>query len=386
MISFALCSLINTALDQNSHFAQNLSNSHKCHAHMDKYNSSFPRSDRFLTLDAFIACLTEEFGQESGFHNFLRPEKVIADGGGIHCSYEPNIGTGWAEILRPFPGVLFMYYKGRYNSPVQLSRIAKKLSKPDEHYMVRLVRNGELLQRFGTRTQRLTAGQGLVYSYPEKVEMDFWPKEGVWHQYCHILFTDEGLQKACQLFDLVAPSQLLALPYTQQAEDKAIQNLKGKMFEQFINSLWDMNGPDHLRLTLLRLRIGELLCLLSGADDRASGSPRSGVPPSEIRKIRELKSILDTQYVDPPSLERLCRQIGLNRRKLTEGFRALYGSSIGAYCQNQRLSKARHLLQHSDLTISEIAKHCGYEHLGNFSRVFRRKTGLTPSQVRTERG
>ena len=64
------------------------------------------------------------------------------------------------------------------------------------------------------------------------------------------------------------------------------------------------------------------------------------------------------------------------RRRLS----AVTGTSPQLFIQNVRLKKARYLLDnHPELNINEIAMKCGYDENSNFTRVFKRVFGITPS-------
>jgi AraC-like DNA-binding protein len=47
-----------------------------------------------------------------------------------------------------------------------------------------------------------------------------------------------------------------------------------------------------------------------------------------------------------------------------------------------RLNEAKELLQHTELTVTEIALHLGYSDQANFWRAFVNATGLSPSEFR----
>lgn len=52
------------------------------------------------------------------------------------------------------------------------------------------------------------------------------------------------------------------------------------------------------------------------------------------------------------------------------------------YLQACRVSAAKRYLTTTDLPIKEIVGRCGFSDESNFSRMFREKTGGTPSQFR----
>ncbi len=99
-------------------------------------------------------------------------------------------------------------------------------------------------------------------------------------------------------------------------------------------------------------------------------------------RIKEAYQILLTRLEHPPSLVDLSRIVGLNRNKLNHGFKALYGGTAFSLLRQARLSKARFLLNNSDLSLSEIAFAVGYNSQSNFTTAFRRHFGTPPKTFR----
>jgi AraC-like DNA-binding protein len=61
----------------------------------------------------------------------------------------------------------------------------------------------------------------------------------------------------------------------------------------------------------------------------------------------------------PLSLPELAGYAGINETKLKRGFRKVYGTSVFGYLRNQRLDKARILLETGDMNVSEVAYSVG---------------------------
>ncbi|MCK5499293.1 MAG: helix-turn-helix domain-containing protein, partial [Gammaproteobacteria bacterium] len=58
------------------------------------------------------------------------------------------------------------------------------------------------------------------------------------------------------------------------------------------------------------------------------------------------------------------------------------GSSLIEYIQNLRVEKAKRQLESQNMPVDDISASVGYEDPAFFRRLFKRSTGLTPSQYR----
>ncbi|WP_321008093.1 helix-turn-helix transcriptional regulator [Hungatella effluvii] len=57
-------------------------------------------------------------------------------------------------------------------------------------------------------------------------------------------------------------------------------------------------------------------------------------------------------------------------------------SALHQYILNQRISQANYYLSETSLSIKEIAQKLGYHDSHNFMKIYKRETGLTPSEYR----
>ncbi len=69
-------------------------------------------------------------------------------------------------------------------------------------------------------------------------------------------------------------------------------------------------------------------------------------------------------------------------RTLKRRFKTATGLSLIEYLQNIRVEHAKALLEHTETPVDEISVAAGYEDASFFRRLFKRSTGLTPSQYR----
>ncbi|WP_211289049.1 helix-turn-helix domain-containing protein [Marinobacter profundi] len=81
-------------------------------------------------------------------------------------------------------------------------------------------------------------------------------------------------------------------------------------------------------------------------------------------------------------LDHLSEASGVSKRTLGYLFLHTYGITPMAFVKQERLKKARMLLQHADpstATVTSIARECGFTHMGQFSLDYKRLLGELPS-------
>lgn len=115
--------------------------------------------------------------------------------------------------------------------------------------------------------------------------------------------------------------------------------------------------------------------LLSG--DR-SQPPGSHLNRDETERIYYARDILLNRIDNPPTLQELAHQIGLNDRKLKQGFRKVFGTTVFGYLHNHRMQQAQQLLLMPGTTIASVAHAVGYRSPEAFSVAFRRTFEISP--------
>lgn len=111
--------------------------------------------------------------------------------------------------------------------------------------------------------------------------------------------------------------------------------------------------------------------------------PKVTLTPEDIEMIRDVHDmIINNLDKDLPLLKELALQMGTNEYKLKYGFKQLYGTTIFRFLTHERLRKTKTLIQHSNLSLKEIAHLTGFKSAAHFSRAFRDKYGKSPSDLR----
>jgi DNA-binding response OmpR family regulator len=77
------------------------------------------------------------------------------------------------------------------------------------------------------------------------------------------------------------------------------------------------------------------------------------------------------------------RELGMSRVQVYRKVKALLGYSVNDYVVNVRLKKAKHLLLHSDKSISEISVEVGFSSPTYFSTAFKSKFNVSPKEFKS---
>jgi len=106
---------------------------------------------------------------------------------------------------------------------------------------------------------------------------------------------------------------------------------------------------------------------------------------ADSRRLVDARRIIDERWSEKLTLDGLARACGINRAKLTRGFRDLYRCSIAEALAERRLGEASRRLLTTDLPVSKIGYDSGYLNNASFARAFGRRFGVSPSEYRGRR-
>ncbi|PWJ57304.1 helix-turn-helix protein [Dyadobacter jejuensis] len=83
-----------------------------------------------------------------------------------------------------------------------------------------------------------------------------------------------------------------------------------------------------------------------------------------------------------PTVQYFANELNLSANYLSRLLKHLTGQSTKHFIQEKLIELAKEKLSTTDLSVSEVAFELGFEHLQSFSKLFKSKTDLTPSQFR----
>ncbi|MEL4307171.1 AraC family transcriptional regulator [Joostella sp. CR20] len=104
------------------------------------------------------------------------------------------------------------------------------------------------------------------------------------------------------------------------------------------------------------------------------------IDEDNVRRIRKAKDIVIARMAEPPSLQELSDEIGLNLKRLKEGFKQVYGDSVYSFLFDYKMEYARKMLETGELNVNEVGLKVGYSTASHFIAAFKKKYGTTPKK------
>ena len=101
-----------------------------------------------------------------------------------------------------------------------------------------------------------------------------------------------------------------------------------------------------------------------------------------MESIKTVLTYISDNYQNKIYISDLARQVNLNEQYFCRLFKKAIGRPPIAYINEYRIKQSMRLLENTDIAVTDVCLECGFNHLGNFMKEFRKLTGTTPLQYR----
>ena len=160
-------------------------------------------------------------------------------------------------------------------------------------------------------------------------------------------------------------------------DDTEIKPTVSIVLQQIINS----NINSSIRELYIKGKVYELLSLHFQKDENVEGEYCPFlVDEQNVLKIRKAKEIIIDRMAEPTSLQELANEIGLNIKKLKEGFKQIYGDTVFSFLFDYKMEHSRRLLETNQYNVNEVGVKVGYSTASHFIAAFKKKFGTTPKK------
>ncbi len=96
--------------------------------------------------------------------------------------------------------------------------------------------------------------------------------------------------------------------------------------------------------------------------------------------LREVVKLMDANLEEPLEMEQLAAYVGRSRRQVERLFKEQLGTTPQRYYLELRITEARRLLQHTELSQVEVLVACGFVSPSHFSKCYSAYFGYRPSK------
>lgn len=182
---------------------------------------------------------------------------------------------------------------------------------------------------------------------------------------------------------------VLFVPVAKLGDDED-ELAKKELVQNIFDAVNDEVGVD------IKLGVGKTCIDLSDTSDAYKSALTSLKNTSSARKIvfpenfavgsqvliDKAKLFINSHLAQNITLNDAAEAVGVSVFYLSRIFKAYSGISFVDYVAKQRVTRAKGLLKYSRLSISKISVECGFSDQNYFAKVFRKITGVTPSQYR----
>ncbi len=228
-----------------------------------------------------------------------------------------------------------------------------------EFQLVYITRGGGIFESAESERQTVTAGDCLLL-FP-----------GVWHAYrpdpatgwdeYWVGFSGEHPHRLAQA-DVISPLHPLLHPGRSQS-------LIDHFIRLFEIAIGEAPG--------FQLELGAQTLVVLAA--MLAGCRRDGVQDDSVQVVEQAKAAMGEQLAGDLELESLTRSLNMSYSSLLSHFKRYTGLTPYQYFLQLKVHHAKHLLRDGTVSIKEVAWQLGFEDQFYFSRLFKKKTGVSPS-------
>jgi len=171
--------------------------------------------------------------------------------------------------------------------------------------------------------------------------------------------------------------------HTQHPSRNINLEIEGSFLARHQLQFTDLQHSPGLKLSLLKIyKESRLADAASVTSIEASllhlFSPRTSknTPPWII----QLRNLLHDRWNESLSLDELSAQLNVHPVTISKYFPRYFSCTLGEYLRKLRIEKAVDLMQQEQMSLTELAYHCGFFDQSHFIRAFKLYTGFRPKE------
>lgn len=162
-------------------------------------------------------------------------------------------------------------------------------------------------------------------------------------------------------------------------EELHLRRIMGSMQHEYLNN------PDEFTKELLLSQLDTLLKYANRYYKRQFLNREVITREIATSFNQAIRSYFEENMMDVaglPKIEDIAERLNVSPRYLTDSLKAETGKSAIEHIHLYLVDEAKNLLLSSDATVAEIAYQLGFDYPQYFSRLFKKKTGISPKEYR----
>jgi AraC family transcriptional activator of pobA len=154
-------------------------------------------------------------------------------------------------------------------------------------------------------------------------------------------------------------------------------------FDTLCEMMLHENQKTNPDLNLIKHLLSALLAKLE-SEGKQRFLQETGSSNTQLVTFNSFLKILEQNYKRAEGVQFYADKLNMSVRNLNLVCHTIFNKSVSEIIETRKLIEARQLLMNVDLSVSEIGYELGYNEKAYFTRVFTKKTGLTPTEFRNK--
>ncbi len=257
---------------------------------------------------------------------------------------------------------------------------------------IKSFRGGEAVYDVGRGRYRIGSSSYLILNQSQPYEITVESEKAV-ESFC--LFFEDGIAEEV-LYSLRAPAaKLLDNPRTPQPAAVSFfertyphDDILSPALFRFKAGLQNHSDDEFWINQQLHGIIRRMLEVHRGVCREVESLPamRASTREELYRRLHRAREYIAASFDQPITIDEMAKVACLSTNHFLRTFHQAFRQTPHQFLTAQRLERAQRLLLHTDLPVTDVCLSVGFESLGSFSSLFRRKLGASPDKFRRVKG
>lgn len=159
-----------------------------------------------------------------------------------------------------------------------------------------------------------------------------------------------------------------------------LNNVTEKLHKYLESVLLHFRENSKMAAQLIRIKLFELLFHLPDTERQLLFR----LAMSKQQQRPDITITVERNIMNNISLRELAYLSGRSLSSFKRDFQAIYNMPPSQWIRQRRLEKARELVAHTSMSVTDICYTLGFEHIAHFSRLFKAHFGVAPTQYKLQ--